>query len=107
MMKSIGVQWVLAGHSERRTLFGESNEYINGQVMALMNEGMNCMLCIGESLSEYEKNLAESVCAVQLKKGLKNVSRDEMSRIAIAYEPVWAIGTGKGGREKARNEGII
>eukprot|EP00539_Tryblionella_compressa_P014150 CAMPEP_0178818312 /NCGR_PEP_ID=MMETSP0746-20121128/2363_1 /TAXON_ID=913974 /ORGANISM="Nitzschia punctata, Strain CCMP561" /LENGTH=291 /DNA_ID=CAMNT_0020479485 /DNA_START=109 /DNA_END=984 /DNA_ORIENTATION=- len=95
MLQSVGVQWALAGHSERRVIFGESDEYINGQVLKLLELGMSCMLCIGESESEFEQNLAGSVCAVQLKKGLAGVSKEDMSRIAIAYEPVWAIGTGK------------
>lgn len=95
MLQSIGVQWALAGHSERREIFGETDEYINGQVLKLLDLGMSCMLCIGESEAEYEQNLAGAVCAVQLKKGLAGVSKEDMSKIAIAYEPVWAIGTGK------------
>jgi triosephosphate isomerase len=95
MLQSIGVQWALAGHSERRVIFGESDEYINGQVLKLLELGMSCMLCIGESESEYDQNLAGAVCAVQLKKGLAGVSKEDMSRITIAYEPIWAIGTGK------------
>ena len=95
MLQSIGVQWALAGHSERRVLFGESDEYINGQCKKLMELGMSVMLCIGESEAEYDQNLAGAVCAVQLKKGLAGVSKEEMARVAIAYEPVWAIGTGK------------
>jgi len=95
MLDSIGVHWVLAGHSERRTLFGESDDYINGQVLKILGNGMSCMLCIGESEEEYEKNLVGSVCAIQLKKGLAGVTKEQMSKVAIAYEPVWAIGTGK------------
>jgi triosephosphate isomerase len=95
MLKSVGVQWCLAGHSERRVIFGETDEYINGQCLKLMELGMNVMLCIGESEAEYEQNLAGAVCAVQLKKGLAGISKKDMNRVAIAYEPVWAIGTGK------------
>jgi triosephosphate isomerase len=95
MLQSLGVSWALAGHSERRTIFGETDEYINGQCRKLMELGMNVMLCIGESESEYEQNLAGAVCAVQLKKGLAGISASEVARVAIAYEPVWAIGTGK------------
>lgn len=95
MLDSVGVQWALAGHSERRVIFGESDEYINGQCLKLIDQGMSVMLCIGESESEYEANLAGSVCAVQLKKGLAGISKEEMARVVIAYEPVWAIGTGK------------
>jgi triosephosphate isomerase len=95
MLQSIGVQWALAGHSERRVLFGESDEYINGQCRKLMELGMSVMLCIGESEAEYEQNLAGAVCAVQLKKGLAGIAKEDMDRVAVAYEPVWAIGTGK------------
>jgi triosephosphate isomerase (TIM) len=94
-LKSIGVQWSLAGHSERRTIFKESDEYINAQCRALINSGMNVVLCIGETLSEYEKNLAKDVCEIQLKKGLSGITGQQMSQVTIAYEPVWAIGTGK------------
>jgi triosephosphate isomerase (TIM) len=87
MLQSLGVQWVLAGHSERRTIFGETDEYINGQCRKLMELGMSVMLCIGESESEFEQNLAGAVCAVHLKKGLAGISKEEMSRVAIAYEP--------------------
>ena len=95
MLDSVGVKWALAGHSERRVIFGETDEYINGQCLKLIQQGMSVMLCIGESESEYEQDLAGAVCAVQLKKGLAGISKEEMSRVAIAYEPVWAIGTGK------------
>jgi triosephosphate isomerase len=95
MLQSVGVQWALAGHSERRVIFGENDEYINGQITKLMDLGMSAILCIGESESEYEADLAGAVCAVQLKKGLAGVAKEDMARIAIAYEPVWAIGTGK------------
>jgi len=95
MLQSIGVQWSLAGHSERRTLFGESDEYINRQCKLLIEQGMSVMLCIGETLEEFEKNLVGPVCEIQLKKCLAGISEQEMARVAIAYEPVWAIGTGK------------
>lgn len=95
MLDSVGVTWALAGHSERRVIFGETDEYINGQCLKLIEQGMSVMLCIGESLSEYEQDLAGSVCAVQLRKGLNGISKDQLTRVAIAYEPVWAIGTGK------------
>ena len=95
MLESIGVKWVLAGHSERRSIFGETDEYINGQCLKLIEQGMSVMLCVGETESEYEQNLAGAVCAVQLKKGLAGIKKEDMNRVAIAYEPVWAIGTGK------------
>lgn len=92
MLKSIGVQWALAGHSERRVIYGETDDYINAQCRKLIEQGMSVMLCIGESLAEFEQDLASSVCAVQLKKGLKGISAEDMSRVAIAYEPgQWVI----------------
>jgi len=95
MLNSVGVKWALAGHSERRVIFGENDEYINGQCLKLIEEGMAVMLCIGESEAEYEQKLAGAVCAVQLKKGLAGISKEDLDRVVIAYEPVWAIGTGK------------
>lgn len=89
------MNWVLAGHSERREIFGETDEEINEQCVKIIDEGMSVMLCIGESLAEFEQDLAGSVCAVQLKKGLKGIKKEDLGRVAIAYEPVWAIGTGK------------
>jgi triosephosphate isomerase len=95
MVKNMGIQWSLAGHSERRTLFGETNEQINKQCRMLVENGMNVVLCIGETESEYELNLVDAVCEIQLKKCLWGISAELMSQVTIAYEPVWAIGTGK------------
>jgi triosephosphate isomerase len=95
MLKSCGVQWALAGHSERRTINQETDEYINAQCLKLMEQDMNVILCVGETLSEYNAELAGAVCEIQLKKGLAGVSKQDMDKVCIAYEPVWAIGTGK------------
>jgi triosephosphate isomerase len=95
MLESIGVKWALAGHSERRTINRETDEYINAQCLKIIAQGMSVILCIGETETEFEANLASAVCEVQLKKGLAGVSAEEMSNVCIAYEPVWAIGTGK------------
>jgi len=95
MLKSIGVTWALAGHSERRTINKESDEYINAQCKTLLKEGMNVILCIGETLAEFEEDLVNAVCEIQLKKGLSGISPQDMAKVTIAYEPVWAIGTGK------------
>lgn len=95
MLKSLGIEWALAGHSERRTLNGESDEDINAQCKILVENDMNVVLCIGETLEEFEKSLVDAVCEVQLKKGLEGISAEQMPSVTIAYEPVWAIGTGK------------
>ena len=95
MLKSINVNWALAGHSERRTICKESDDFINAQCRMLLENDMNAILCIGETEEEFEKNLVRDVCEVQLKKGLAGISKEQMSKVTIAYEPVWAIGTGK------------
>jgi triosephosphate isomerase len=95
MLKSIGINSALAGHSERRTINHETDEYINAQCLSLIQQDMNVILCIGETDEEFEKDLVAAVCEVQLKKGLANVSAENMDKVTIAYEPVWAIGTGK------------
>ena len=94
MIKSVGCNWALAGHSERRTLFGESDEDINKQVLNLLNNDVGCILCIGETQAEYEQGLVGPICTTQLKKDLLGVTPEQMANVVIAYEPVWAIGTG-------------
>lgn len=86
MLKSLGVEWALAGHSERRTINKETDEYINAQVTMLIENGMKVVLCIGETEDEFEKGLVRSVCEYQLKKGLSGVTPADMERIVIAYE---------------------
>ena len=94
MLDSVGVKWALAGHSERRVIFGETDEYINGQCKKLIDQGMAVMLCIGESEAEYEQNLAGAVCAVQLKKGLAGIAKEDLDRVAIACKSIrcWSHG---------------
>jgi triosephosphate isomerase len=91
----MGCQWALAGHSERRTINKETDKDINAQCRMLIENGMNVILCIGETDDEFEKNLVGPICEIQLKKGLAGVSPEDMSKVTIAYEPIWAIGTGK------------
>lgn len=96
MLQSMGVEWALAGHSERRSINGETNQDINQQCLKLIEKGMNVILCVGETLEEYEKGLVGAVCQVQLKEALVGVTPSQMrDHVTIAYEPVWAIGTGK------------
>lgn len=95
MLKDVGCKAVIIGHSERRHEIGESDALINLKVRKALSEGLEVVLCIGELLSEREAGMAESVCAFQLSAGLSGVTAEEMKRVTIAYEPVWAIGTGK------------
>jgi triosephosphate isomerase len=94
MLKSVGADYVLAGHSERRATFGDSDADVNKKVLKILGEGLKCILCIGELKEERESGETFAVCDTQLTEGLKGVSAEMMKDIVIAYEPVWAIGTG-------------
>ena len=95
MLKDLGVQVVILGHSERRHEIGESDELINKKVRRALEQGLEVVLCIGELLEDREAGNAEQVCAFQLSADLAGVSEEQMKKVTIAYEPVWAIGTGK------------
>ncbi|MGP1459352.1 MAG: triose-phosphate isomerase [Treponema sp.] len=95
MLKDVGVRVVILGHSERRHEIGESDELINKKVRRALEAGLEVVLCIGELLSDREAGNAEQVCAFQLSAGLSGVTEAQMRSVTIAYEPVWAIGTGK------------
>ena len=95
MLKDIGVKTVILGHSERRCEFGETDELINAKVLKAVENGLDVVLCIGELLSEREVGRAEKVCEGQINSALEGVTKEMLSHITIAYEPVWAIGTGK------------
>lgn len=94
-LKDIGVKYVLCGHSERRTLFHETDQIINRKVRKIVETGMTPILCIGESLEEKKLDLVAEVCNTQLKIGLNGILDVDAEHVVIAYEPVWAIGTGK------------
>lgn len=90
-----GASGALVGHSERRHVFGETDQQTGFKVQALLAAGMDVMLCVGETLAEREAGLTESVCLRQLAAGLSDVAPAQLAQVMIAYEPVWAIGTGK------------
>jgi len=94
MVKSTGCEYVLCGHSERRTLFSDSDDAINRKVKKVLESGMKPILCIGETKEEYDLEIKNEVCAMQLAKDLVGVTKEQMKDVVIAYEPVWAIGTG-------------
>ena len=95
MLKDLGVTNVILGHSERRALYQENDQFINRKVLLALSEGMDVDLCIGETLEEREAGKLEEVLTRQVTEGLKGVSAEQMKHITLAYEPVWAIGTGK------------
>jgi triosephosphate isomerase len=95
MLVDAGCRFVIVGHSERRALFGETDAFVNRKLARAAASGLNPIFCVGETLPEREADRTWPVIAGQLKEGLINFSADDMNRLAIAYEPVWAIGTGK------------
>ncbi len=95
MVRSTGARYALAGHSERRQLFGDTDEFVGKKVRAILDLGLTPFLCVGETIQEREANKTFEVVGRQLKAGLDHVDAHKLSRIVIAYEPVWAIGTGK------------
>jgi triosephosphate isomerase len=95
MLKEVGCHYVIIGHSERRQFFGETDETANRRIKAALAQGLKVIFCIGETLKEREEGKTFSVIERQVEDGLKNLSDKEMKNMVIAYEPVWAIGTGK------------
>lgn len=95
MLKDAHCEYVLAGHSERRSIFKETNENVNKKIKAALKADLLPILCVGEKLQERENNKTYDVVADQVKGSLADISADDLKKIIIAYEPVWAIGTGK------------
>ncbi|MEX2292591.1 MAG: triose-phosphate isomerase [Acidimicrobiales bacterium] len=95
MLAKLDVRYVIAGHSERREVFGESDELVNAKVLAILRSGMTPILCCGETLDEREANATESKVRGQVEAGLTGLTDEQVASIVIAYEPIWAIGTGR------------
>lgn len=95
MLTSIGVSYVIIGHSERRTYFGETDQTVNQRIRAALNAGLFVILCVGETLEQREQGITEELVALQTKIALLGVTKEELARVIIAYEPIWAIGTGR------------
>ena len=104
MLKAMSVPYVIIGHSERRTYFGETDVTVNKRVRAALDNGLTVILCVGEYLEQREQGITGEVVALQTKIALQGVSADELKRVIIAYEPVWAIGTGKTATAEQANE---
>ncbi len=95
MLKEIGVEYVIIGHSERRQYFGETDESVNARLRQALKNGLKPIVCVGETLTEREKNKTKRVLKKQVLDGFKDITAEDFASIVIAYEPVWAIGTGK------------
>ena len=95
MLNDCGVRSVLTGHSERRHVIGESDTIVNRKTRAVLDAGLQCVLCIGETLDQRESGKTDAINEHQTRAGLEGVSKEQLASVVIAYEPVWAIGTGK------------
>ena len=95
MLRDLGVKYVIVGHSERRQYFGETDMSVNKKVHAVLAEGMSPIICVGESLEQREMGVTDEWVALQVKSALHGVPADKLRRCIVAYEPIWAIGTGK------------
>jgi triosephosphate isomerase len=95
MLNDLGCKYVILGHSERRAIFGETNKDVNTKLHAVLKAGLTPIVCIGETLEQREANQTQQVVRSQCTHSLAGLSAEQMSRTVLAYEPVWAIGTGK------------
>ncbi|MDK2802207.1 MAG: triose-phosphate isomerase [Oscillospiraceae bacterium] len=103
MLSEMGVEYVIIGHSERRQYFLETDDTINKKIKSAISHDLKVILCIGESLEEREKEITENIVSKQLKLALSNIQEIDLKNIVIAYEPIWAIGTGKTATSKQAN----
>ena len=106
MLKCINVEYVIIGHSERRMYFNETDEMVNLKLKASLKEGLKPIVCVGETLEQKEANEAEKIITNQVENALKGLTSEEVETTIIAYEPIWAIGTGKTATSEDANESI-
>ncbi len=104
MLTEIGVEYVIIGHSERRQYFGETDVTVNKRTKAALAAGLKTIICVGEMLDEREKGITEEIVGMQTKVALLDVTAEQLKNVIIAYEPVWAIGTGKTATAEQANE---
>ncbi len=106
MLKSIGVEYVIIGHSERRQYFAETDETVNKKIKTAFANNLKPIVCVGETLDQREQGIAFDVIQEQTKKALEGLSNEEVQKTIIAYEPIWAIGTGKTATKEDANDAI-
>ena len=106
MLKSIGVEYVILGHSERRQYFNETDETVNKKVKSAFEHGLNPIVCVGETLEQRESGKAEEIITMQAQKALDGLKEEQVKNTIIAYEPIWAIGTGKTATSEDANNAI-
>jgi len=106
MLLELGVTYVIIGHSERRQYFGETDQTVNARVKAALAKGLKPIICVGETLEEREDGKVEEVLVRQTTEAFKDIAKEELENIVVAYEPVWAIGTGKTATAEVANDTI-
>ena len=106
MLKSINVEYVIIGHSERRQYFNETDETVNLKIKSALKHGLKPIICVGETLEQKEEGKTLEVITSQISKALQDLTLDDISNIIVAYEPIWAIGTGKTASSEDANESI-
>ena len=105
MLTALGVEYVVIGHSERRQYFGETDQTVNLRSLAALNAGLKAIICVGETLEQRELGYTETLLKYQTKMALTNVTKEQLKNVIIAYEPVWAIGTGVTATDDQADEG--
>ena len=106
MLKSIGVEYVIIGHSERRQYFAETDETVNKKIKSALSNGLKPIVCVGETLEQREQGITKNIITDQVEKALEEISAESLKDIIIAYEPIWAIGTGKTATKEDANKTI-
>ena len=107
MLKSIGVEYVILGHSERRQYFAETDETVNKKIKSALAHGLKPIVCVGETLEQRESGQTEQIVTSQVEKAFEGIPTSELEKITIAYEPIWAIGTGKTATKEDANSTIM
>jgi triosephosphate isomerase (TIM) len=104
MLKDLGIKYVIIGHSERRQYYNETDEAVNKKAKKALKSEITPIVCVGETLDEREEGLAQKVVTTQVEKALEGIKTEDLSKIVVAYEPIWAIGTGKTATSQQANE---
>ena len=107
MLKSIGVEYVIIGHSERRQYFAETDETVNKKIKSALSHGLKPIVCVGETLEQREAGETEKIVTTQIAKAFEGISSENLENIIVAYEPIWAIGTGKTATKEDANNTIM
>ena len=106
MLKSVGVEYVIIGHSERRQYFAETDETVNKKLKKALSVGLKPIVCVGETLEQREKGITMKVITTQTEKALEGLNSEDVEKVIIAYEPIWAIGTGKTATKEDANDAV-